>query len=72
MDKTLEERIKKHRNISSIFSCIFLIGTGVWVWLDLNIPLWCHLFIYAELLACLALGIWNFVISDKLNRGNMR
>ncbi len=72
MDKTLEERIKKHRNISSIFSCIFLIGTGVWRWLDLDIPLWCHWIIFAELSACFGISIWNYVISDKLKRGNMR
>ena len=72
MEKTVEERIKKHRNISRIFFCISALGTAIWVWLDLNIPLWCHLFIYAALLACLVLGIWNFVISDKLKRGNMR
>ena len=72
MEKTLEGRIKKHRDRSRLFFCISALGTAIWVWLDLNIPLWCHLFIYAALLACLVLGIWNFVISDKLKRGNMR
>ncbi len=72
MEKTLEERIKKHRDRSRIFFCIFTLGTATWVWLRLDIPLWCHLVIYAGLLACFGISIWNFVISDKLKKGNMR